>query len=409
MKVLQLGVDEAYGEINMRAKIPYILSDPIAQQLAAKHKGAVQRYEIFEPFYKPYIGQNLDRKSVAIWRTGGFGDLLFITPIVEYFKRKYPTCKVSVATSERFRDVWRNNPNIDKFRSSYSLPIPLDFVKKHDYVGIFEGTIENFKGEDQYCAIDAFAFNLGIFDMPLELKRPRYYLTSSEVNATKNKIRSKTGFNIYNRPYICFQWKSSSLLRDYPYEKLVAAMYRLQQRTGYKIIILTHPNYRKLIEHEISMAMEHVIGGGAKLDYINLAGITSYRESASVLALSTGLVGIDSSLAHLAAALGVPSVSIYGPFKAEWRTVYNQNNISLQKQSECLNAPCAYHTQPGDQDGLPLHLCTAKNTLPQYGKDKFCRVMSAVTINEIEEAFMTLMEVQREGKLPVDRIFKCKM
>jgi len=409
MKILQLGVNEDLGEIKMRAKVPYILSDPIAQQLARRHKGAVQRYEIFEPHYKPYIGQNLDKKSIAIWRTGGFGDLLFITPLVEYFKRKYPTCKVSVATSERFRDVWKNNPNIDKFSSSFSLPIPLDFVKKHDYVGIFEGTIENFKGEDQFCAIDAFAFNLGVFDMPKELKRPRYYLRSSEVNSAKNKVRSAVGFNIYNKPYICFQWKSSSLLRDYPYEKLVAAMYRLQQRTGYKIVILTHPNYRQLIEHEIKMAMDHVIGGGATLDYINLAGITSYRESAAVLALSTGLVGIDSSLAHLAAALGVPSVTIYGPFKAEWRTVYNQNNISLQRQSVCPSAPCAYHTKPGDQDGLPRSLCTVDNQFPEYGKDKFCRVMASITIDEIEEAFMSLMEVQKAGELPIEREFKCKM
>ena len=397
------------GEIVMKAKTPYVMSDPIAQQIANRNKNTVQRYELFEPYYKPYIGQNLDKKSIAIWRTGGFGDLLFITPIVEYFKRKYPTCKVSVATSDRFRDVWANNPNIDSFSSSFSLPIPLAFVQKHDYVGIFEGTIENFKGDDQFCAIDAFAFNLGIFDMPIELKRPRYYLKSQEINTAKNKVRSATGFNIYNKPYICFQWKSSSLLRDYPYDKLVAAMYRLQQVTGYKIVILTHPNYRALIEHEVSMAMEHVIGGGAKLDYINLAGITSYRESAAVLSLATGMVGIDSSLAHLAAALGVPSVSIYGPFKAEWRTIYNQNNISLQHPEVCPSAPCAYHTQPGDQDGLPYDLCTSKGTFPQFSKDKFCRVMSAVTIGEIEEAFMTLMELQKEGKLPVEREFKCKM
>lgn len=409
MKILQLGIPEDFGEIHMKAKVAYVMSDPIAQQIANKHKGAVQKFEIFEPHYKPYIGQNLDKKKIAIWRTGGFGDLLFITPIVEYFKRKYPTCKVSVATSERFRDVWQNNPNIDKFTSSYSLPIALDFVKKHDYVGIFEGTIENFKGDSQYCAIDAFAFNLGIFDMPLELKRPRYYLKSVEINAAKNKVRSKTGLDIYKTPYICFQWKSSSLLRDYPYEKLVAAMYRLQQTTGYKIVILTHPNYRNLIDHEVNMAMAHVIGGGAKLDYVNLAGVTAYRESAAVLALSTGLVGIDSSLAHLAAALGVPSVTIYGPFKAEWRTVYNQNNISLQNQSVCPSAPCAYHTQPGDTDGLPRKLCTADNQFPQYAKDKFCRVMSAITVDEIEEAFMRLMELQRSGNLTVEREFKCKM
>lgn len=409
MKILELGVDISYGEIEMKRNKAYVMADPLAQQMAQQHKGAVRRFEIFEPHYKPYMGQNLDNKSIAIWRTGGFGDLLFITPIVEYLKRRYPTCKISVATSKRFRDVWQNNPNIDPRTCSFSLPISLDFISKHNYTGIFEGTIESSKTDDQFCAIDAFAFNLGIFDMPLELKRPRYYLKKSEINVAKNKVRSASGFNIYTDPYICFQWKSSSILRDYPYEKLVAAMFELQKRTGYKIAILTHPNYRQLIDHEVKMAQEHVMQSEVPLDYINLAGVTSYRQSAGVLALSAGIVGIDSSLAHLAAALGVPSVSIYGPFKAEWRTAYNQNNISLQNRASCPNAPCAYHTGPGDSDGLPYHLCTDNNKLPQYSKDKFCRVMSAITVKEIADAFMLLLEKQKNNELPVQREFKCQL
>lgn len=407
MKVLQLGTDIEDGEYKMKRNEAYVMSDPIAQHYANTLRDHVQKFEIFEPYYNPYMGQNLNNKSIAIWRTGGYGDLLFITPIVEYLKRRYPTCKISVATSERFRDVWANNPNIDPILSAFSLPLKLSFIKRHTYAGIFEGTIENFKDNKQYCAMDAFAYNLGIFDMPLELKRPRYYLTEAEINAAKNKIRSEVGFNIVNEPYIVFQWKSSSQLRDYPYDKLVSVMHKLQQITGYKIIILTHPSYRSMVTAEVRLALDHVIPEPRVLDYLNLAGVTSYRESAAVLALSTGLVGIDSSLTHLAAALGVPSVSIYGPFKAEWRTVYNPNNISLQKQHLCPKAPCAYHSQPNEKDGLPIHLCTNDGMLPQYSKDKFCRVMSGVTVDEIVEAYIKLLELQKSNNLPIRREFRC--
>ena len=410
MKVLQLSRDiDNQFHLKISAGKAYVLIDPIAKQLSNMHRGDVQRYEIFEPYYKPYMGHNLDNESIAIWRTGGFGDLLFITPIVEYLKRTYPTCKISVATSPRFQDVWKNNPNIDKITSSFSLPISLDFVNKHTYQGIFEGTIENFKTHDQLCAIDSFAHNLGIFDMPLEMKRPRYFLTHSDINATKNKVRSEKGFNIYNSPYVCFQWKSSSRLRDYPYEKLIGAMYKIQELTGYTVMILTHPNYKNMIEQELRMYKEHVDPQHRELKYINLAGVTSYRQSAAVLALSAGLVGIDSSLTHLAAALSVPSVSIYGPFKAEWRTIYYKNNISLQHQEVCPSAPCAYHAQPGEQDGLPYNLCTLNGQFPQYSKDKFCRVMSSVTTDEIVDAFNTLWVMEKENNLPVEREFKCKL
>lgn len=409
MKVVQFADKIEHGELRIKPKIPYVLADPIANQLASVYRGKLQKLEIFEPHYRPYLGQNLNNKKICIWRTGGFGDILFITPIVEYLKRKYTNCKISVATSERFKDVWKNNPHIDKFTSSFTLPLRLDFITRHDYAGIFEGTIENFKDKKQYCAIDNFAFNLGIFDMPLELKRPRYYLTDAEVNVAKNRVKAYCEFEIHKEPYACFQWKSSSKLRDYPYEKLIMSMYKIQKETGYKVVILTHPNYKRIIDHEIRVIMEHTVGDPGGLDYINLAGVTSYRESAAVLALSTGLVGIDSSLTHLAAALGVPSVTVYGPFSGEWRTAYNKNNISLQKPEVCCNAPCAFHTQPGQPDGLPMDLCTDKGRLPQYSQEKFCRVMSAVTSDEILESYMTLLNLQRNNNLPTKREFVCKI
>ncbi|PIR43534.1 hypothetical protein COV24_02185 [candidate division WWE3 bacterium CG10_big_fil_rev_8_21_14_0_10_32_10] len=409
MKVLQLSRNIDMGELHMKRYVPYVMADPIAQSIAHQHKSCVQKYEIFEKYYKPYIGQNLDNKSIAIWRTGGFGDLLFITPIVEYLKTKYPTCKISVATSNRFIDVWKNNPNIDKYTNSFSLPVSLNFVLKHDYAGIFEGTIESFKTKSQYCSIDVFAFTLGIYDMPTEFKRPRYYITDLEINSAKNRVRSETGLNIFREPYICFQWKSSSKLRDYPYDKMIKVMYTLQQETGYKIAILTHPNYKHLIDHEISLANKFSFPRNKPLKYVNLAGVTTYRESAAVLALSPGLIGIDSSLAHLAAALAVPSVTIYGPFSAEWRTIYNQNNISLQNQSVCPNAPCAYHTPPNTQDGLPYHLCTNNGEFPQYGKDIFCRVMGSISVEQICESFMKLLDLEKRNELPVERMFKCNL
>jgi ADP-heptose:LPS heptosyltransferase len=407
MKILQLAVPVDKPDLQLKAGVAYVMSDPIAQQLANIHRGHVQRFEIFEPYYKPYMGQDLTKKSIIIFRTGGFGDLLFITPIVEHLKRKYPTCKISVATSDRFKDVWKNNPNIERMSTSYSLPLPLSLIEKNDYVGIFEGTIENFKDKDQYCAIDSFAYSLGIFDMPLELKRPRYYLTNSEINAAKNKVRSSVGLNIQTTPYVCFQWKSSSRLRDYPYEKMITAMYKIQETTGYKIVILTHPNYRGIIEHELDMYKNFVREDKKELKYINLAGVTSFRESAAVMALSTGLVGIDSSLAHIAGALSLPSVTMYGPFKAEWRTIYNKNNISLQRQDVCINAPCAYHTPPETQDGLPFELCSDNKRLPIRMFDKFCHAMDAISPDEVHDAFIRLLKLQRDNELPIPREFKC--
>ena len=99
----------------------------------------------------------------------------------------------------------------------------------------------------------------------------------------------------------------------------------------------------------------------------------------------------------------------YGTRQCRSDIPYNQNNISLQNQKVCPNAPCAHHTQPGQPDGLPFKLCTSDGQFPEYSKDKFCRVMASITVDEIEEALMKLLEMQKAGKLPVEREFKCNL
>lgn len=409
MKILKLGINITEGEIKMKARIPYVMSDPIAQGLAKKYSKKLETLDIFEPEYKPYVGQDLTNKKLILWRTGGFGDLLFITPIIAWLKYKYPSCKISVATSERFRDVWENNPYLSHIGSCFSLPIPLSVVKNNDYVGIFEGTIENFKEKDQYCAVDAFAHNLGIYDMPTEFKKPYYFLTSSEINVTKNKLKRKFDLNIYKDKYVCFQWKSSSKHRDYPYQQLLAVMDKIKEKTGYKIVVLTHPSYKQMVDIELAIYNKFGKKEETNLEILNFAGETTYRQSAAVLAHSVGLVGIDSSLTHLAAAFGVPSVSIYGPFKAEWRTLYYKNNISLQKQNLCYAAPCSYHTPPERKDGIPLELCAKQGTFKEYSQEKFCHIMQAVTVKEITDSFYKLLDLQKTGKLPAERKYPCHL
>ncbi len=49
----------------------------------------------------------------------------------------------------------------------------------------------------------------------------------------------------------------------------------------------------------------------------NLAGLTSLRDTAALLKMSRLHIGVDSAAPHIAAAVGTPTITIYGP--SDWR------------------------------------------------------------------------------------------
>ena len=62
-----------------------------------------------------------------------------------------------------------------------------------------------------------------------------------------------------------------------------------------------------------------------------LAPATTIHELAVLLHAASLCVGSDTGPVHLAAALGVPSVGLYGPMPAERNGLYGAHCISLQE------------------------------------------------------------------------------
>lgn len=57
---------------------------------------------------------------------------------------------------------------------------------------------------------------------------------------------------------------------------------------------------------------------GGTADFVDLTGLTNLAEAVSVLKSSSAFVGNDSGLMHLAAALGKPTVGIFGSSNPDW-------------------------------------------------------------------------------------------
>lgn len=79
------------------------------------------------------------------------------------------------------------------------------------------------------------------------------------------------------------------------------------------------------------------------------------QSLADALAHAHGVIGVDSGLSHLAAALKVPSVTLYGATDPTLTGTYGQNQLHLQSDyhcSPCLKRECSFSQKLACYDSL---------------------------------------------------------
>jgi ADP-heptose:LPS heptosyltransferase len=101
---------------------------------------------------------------------------------------------------------------------------------------------------------------------------------------------------------------------------------------------------------------------------IDLTGRTSIPELATLLARAQFVVGGDSFIGHLAAAVGTPTISIFGPSNADaWRpfgTNHPERPTSVVVKSDLPCQPCIYTGfRLGRPNGCPDRTCLKRVTV----------------------------------------------
>jgi heptosyltransferase-1 len=91
----------------------------------------------------------------------------------------------------------------------------------------------------------------------------------------------------------------------------------------------------------------------SEADSIKVLAGKSLSEIAAVIKAVSGVVSVDTGLAHLAAALEVPTVALYGATNAELTGVIGEQQVSLQASMDC--SPCLQRTckKLSDQTAAP--------------------------------------------------------
>lgn len=249
--------------------------------------------------------------SLLLHHMAGLGDELLTSCVCHELARRDPGLRLWLMT--RMPELFRDNPDIHRlvpddprytaFARRLRRPVlPLAYTTR------IPGTDQDHRPPAHILKVMLAA--AGVHGR-VEL-RPRFHLTEAEL----------TPFAGYRDAIVVHSSTRSArhpiLLKDYPPSLFSQVTVSLQAK-GLRLVQIGAPS-DPLLE-------------GA----VDLRGRTSQREAAALLASSRLLLGLEGGLMHLARAVNLPAVIIYGGRQLSLETGY-RSNTNLSSAPSC--APC---------------------------------------------------------------------
>ena len=128
-------------------------------------------------------------------------------------------------------------------------------------------------------------------------------------------------------------WES----KQWPPERFAALALRLVAERNVASVLVGGPGERA--------AADAILSRTGTAPVFDLTGKTSLRELAALISVSTFAVGCDSGPMHIAAAVGTPVISLWGPTNPFRSGPYQNEANALQSTIGC--APCERRVCPG--------------------------------------------------------------
>lgn len=295
-------------------------------------------------------------KKFLIINPFGIGDVLFTTPAICAIKDNYPDAFIGYWCNERVEGLLKNNPYIDKIfafsmgdfkrvrSDSYleavsrliktlrdirreKFDISLDFSSEHRYsllakiLGIKRRVGFNYKNRGRFLTdkIDTYGYSskhvveyyldllkpLGITpkDNNLELKITEINRAKAQSILTRLKVDPRE-LLVGIAPGAGGSWGKDAALKHWPAIKYAQLAQELANNFKCKIILLGDDSEKPIAD---------IISAAVKGKVADLVGKTSLEELAAIIEKLNILITNDGGPLHIARALGVKTVSIFGP------------------------------------------------------------------------------------------------
>jgi len=299
----------------------------------------------FRQRYKRYSGEDLTNKSVLICRQGGLGDIVATQMIIKYLKHLYPTCHIIYATSNTSKHIINNYWPKGLVNKVVEIPFEAQILDTTDYHIFFEGLIERAFDSKNYPVHALFLESMGFDNLDLtELSKnfkPELIINQQLVDNNLKNLISPNTIGIHPFASVITRTMSIDMILD-----LISVIAEI----GYNIAIFCDPNNIEDV-HIKNMVLSEVSKNyriGSKIIDVS-AYCNTIDNYLYLLSLLYGLITVDSSAAHFASALGIPTSVVSGSFSGE-SVYYLINNVVWENAYEhrhasklCDKAACHYH------------------------------------------------------------------
>lgn len=301
--------------------------------------------------------------NFVIFRLSSLGDIIYTLPVVDTLKNKFPNSTITYVAKKQFTEVLQYKNNIEKV---------ITFDKNHD--SLFSIAHEILKAEPDYF-IDlhntyrSFIIKsiLSPFVKTLTIKR-RPLIQEICVRLHLKKVNNK------DKMAIKFLKTVRSLVPEKEWIINPTLDYKINKEAAVGILPFSnwetknlHPDQLTTIINNISEDTKIYIFGAKKdiTDFkniernlkrpvINLIGETTITDMIDYISRCSIFLSPDSGALHIAMALGVPSIAIFGP------TDPNQfdfsNHFLIYNNQTC--SPCHFYGEK--RCHLKHHSCIKK-------------------------------------------------
>ncbi|HVU37324.1 MAG TPA: glycosyltransferase family 9 protein [Opitutales bacterium] len=252
-------------------------------------------------------------RPVVFVRAGGVGDLIFIFPLISEVKRRWPLSVVMISCSSRYHAVVASS----MADAILPHPLPEEYADADAVVVRLDGAIEKHVDAREANAVQIFARHAGL---TLADEQPRFKPTAAQI------ALGRTLWPKRKSARLGVQLSSSALCRDYPQPLLFDAMNMLLN-DGWELYLFGYPGEVQTYPHPkvVNLCEQKLV----------------LNESIAAITTCDAFMGPDSGLLHIAGAMGLPALGLYGPFPAKLRVSVFPLVDYLQGQASC--APCFHH------------------------------------------------------------------
>jgi ADP-heptose:LPS heptosyltransferase len=310
-------------------------------------------------------------KSILIIEATRMGDVLVMLPLIQTLAREIPYARIIIAIDEQYADIFQCLPkNIDVVRLPETKLIG-GFIKA-------KAMLSKLKTDLAISASPAFKnalltlttkskFKIGYFSSD---SATTPFLHRSKISAMGFQLREESEYYRENISIRCLKIAEAmgiknsiidvSLVVPKPYSDQGSAILR-RLKIGTSKYIVMHSfsgwHYRSweirnfiVIAQQFEKVGVHSIIVGTKIDEQNLNRQMEnsdkihwlFGESISVLIgllkKASLFIGNDSGPLHLASAIGIPCIGLFGPASPEMTAPMSKSNIYLYEKVEC--SPC---------------------------------------------------------------------